>query len=238
MNLRQPARLLALLAVPMLVVACTSSAASTVPPVGSIAPTGSSAASSAHAAATYPPGCPTGQPAPLAASDTRTVTIATAKGSIIIAIKGSLSPIATGNFVALAKCGYYDGVIFQRLVPGFVIQGGDGQFGREPNVYPDLVGSGGPPYTIQDEPVTASYVRGTVAMARTSRPNSANSQFFIVLSDAAGASLAQTNTYQIMGNVTTGMDVVDTIAAMPNSGDPTNAATDPVAMTKVTVTNP
>jgi cyclophilin family peptidyl-prolyl cis-trans isomerase len=75
-------------------------------------------------------------------------------------------------------------------------------------------------------------------MARTSQPNSVNSQFFIVLSDAAQPALAQANTYQIIGSVTTGMDVVDTIAAMPNSGQPNNSATDPVAMTKVTVTNP
>jgi cyclophilin family peptidyl-prolyl cis-trans isomerase len=239
MNLRQPTRLLALLAVPLLLVGCTGSAASTVPPVGSFAPTALTTASTAPSGEpTYPPGCPTAQPSALAASDTRTVTIATAKGNIVIAIKGSLSPIATGNFVALAKCGYYDGVIFHRLVPGFVIQGGDGEFGRQPNVYPDLVGSGGPPYTIKDEPVTAKYVRGSVAMARTSQPNSVNSQFFIVLSDAAQPALAQANTYQIIGSVTTGMDVVDTIAAMPNSGQPNNSATDPVAMTKVTVTNP
>jgi len=119
-----------------------------------------------------------------------------------------------------------------------VIQGGDGQFGRSPDVIPGLVGSGGPPYTIKDEPVTTPYVRGTVAMARTSQPNSVNSQFFIVLSDAAGQELGQTNTYQIIGSVTTGMDVVDAIAAMPNSGSPDNAATDPVPMTKVSVSNP
>jgi cyclophilin family peptidyl-prolyl cis-trans isomerase len=240
MILRQPSRLVALLGLALVAAACTGSgSAGTVPPVGSIAPSAAPAVSPGPSGATtYPPDCPTSQPAALAASETRTVTIATAKGSIAIAIKGSLSPIATGNFVALAKCGYYDGVIFHRLVPGFVIQGGDGQFGRQPNVYPDLVGSGGPPYTIKDEPVTAKYVRGTLAMARTSQPNSVNSQFFIVLSDAAQPALAQANTYQIIGSVTTGMDVVDTIAAMPNSGQPNNAATDPVAMTKVTVTNP
>lgn len=236
------ARLLAALAIPVFAAACTGgstggSTAGALPTIPSLAPETPTPAPT-HPGPTYPSGCPTSQPAALTASDTRTVTITTGKGSIVIAIKGALSPIATGNFVALAQCGYYDGVVFHRLVPGFVIQGGDGQFGRTPDVIPNLVGGGGPPYTIQDEPVTAKYVRGTVAMARTSQPNSVGSQFFIVLSDAAQPALAQANTYQIIGSVTTGMDVVDTIAAMPNSGDPNNAATDPVPMTKVTVANP
>ena len=149
-------------------------------------------------------------------------------------IDGKLSPIATGNFVALAECGYYDGVVFHRVVPGFVIQGGDGQFGRAPDVIPGLVGTGGPPYTIKDEPVTTQYKRGTVAMARSSAPNSVGSQFFVVLDDAAASSLAApgANNYQILGTVTAGMDVVDKIAAAADAEIPTN----PVVMTKVTVT--
>ena len=76
-------------------------------------------------------------------------------------------------------------------------------------------------------------------MARTSEPNSVGSQFFIVLDDQAAGSLAQYNTYQIIGTVTSGMDAVDAIAAMPNSGQATgNQALDPVPMTKVTVSNP
>ena len=86
---------------------------------------------------TYPPGCPTAQPAPLGAGETRTVTITTDKGDIVIEDRGApCRPIAAGNFVALAECGYYDGVVFHRLVPGFVIQGGDGQFGRVPERRP------------------------------------------------------------------------------------------------------
>jgi cyclophilin family peptidyl-prolyl cis-trans isomerase len=154
--------------------------------------------------------------------------MASAKGTITIKVEANLSPIAAGNFVALASCGFYNGVVFHRLVPGFVIQGGD----------PDGTGRGGPGYTIQDEPVKATYKRGTVAMARTQQPNSQGSQFFIVLDDGAQASLARANTYAIFGNVTAGMDVVDAIAAMPNSGSPNNAALQPVAMDKVTVTSP
>lgn len=173
-------------------------------------------------------GCPTSQPAALAAGETRLVAIETVHGTIEITVEADLSPIAAGNFVALAACGFYDGVVFHRLVPGFVIQGGD----------PTGSGRGGPGYTIRDEPVTTVYERGTVAMARTPEPNSVGSQFFIVLDDAAEAALADANTYQIIGTVTDGMDTVDAIAAGPNGGPPSNLATQPVAMDKVTVTAP
>jgi cyclophilin family peptidyl-prolyl cis-trans isomerase len=169
--------------------------------------------------------CPTAQPAALPAGETRTVTIETEKGTIVVKVEGALSPIAAGNFVALAGCGFYDGVGFHRIVPAFVIQGGD----------PDGTGSGGPGYTIQDEPVTATYKRGTLAMARTRAPNSQGSQFFIVLDDsAADMGLAQANTYAIFGQVVEGMDVVDAIAAAAD----TELPSDPVVMTRVTVANP
>ena len=232
---RLAARVLASLAVPVLLAACSSGALPSVPAF-TPGPSGTASPAATHPGPTYPPGCPTSQPAALAASDVRTITITTPKGDIVIEMKGSLSPIATGNFVTLATCGYYDGVVFHRVVPGFVIQGGDGQFGRVPDVIPDLVGSGGPKYTIQDEPVTTAYRRGTVAMARTAAANSANSQFFIVLDDAAAKSLGDPayNKYQILGSVTTGMDVVDAIAAAADQELPTN----PIPMTKVTVATP
>jgi len=174
--------------------------------------------------ASNPPGCPTSQPSAEPSGQTPTVTIQTAKGTIVIKADGS--PIATGNFVALAQCGFYDGLVFHRLVPGFVIQGGD----------PNGDGSGDAGYTIADEAVTALYHRGTVAMARTQDPHTQSSQFFIVLDDAAAGTLAQANPgYAIVGEVTSGMDVVDSIAAMPNTGGQDNLAIDPVAMTSVTV---
>lgn len=178
--------------------------------------------------------CPTSEPSPLPAGQTRTVTIGTSKGTIVVAVDGGLGPIAAGNFVALAGCGYYDGVVFHRVVPGFVIQGGDGEFGRQPNVQPANVGTGGPGYTIHDEPVTSTYGRGVVAMARSSQPNSEGSQFFIVLSDGARETLASYNTYAIFGHVTSGMEVADAIAAAADAEIPS----DPVAMDTVTVTNP
>ena len=217
-------RLAGTLALALTVAACSSGSAAT----PSAAPPGASAAGSASLA-----NCPTSQPPAMATTDTRTVTITTAKGPIVLKVDGALSPIAAGNFVALAECGYYDNVVFQRLVPGFVIQGGDGEYGREPNVDMSRVGTGKLGYTIKDEPVTATYARGTVAMAKSPAPDSADSQFFIVLGD-----VQLSPTYQIFGHVTTGMDVVDTIAAMPNSGGDSNLAVNPVAMTKVTVSNP
>ncbi len=174
--------------------------------------------------------CPTKQPPPLPAGETRTVTMGTQKGTIVMRLEADLSPIATGNFAALAGCGFYDGGVFHRtaaLEDGtpFVIQGGD----------PTGTGSGGPGYSIQDEAVTAPYGRGVVAMARSSEPNSVGSQFFIVLDDKAAETLAHYNTYQIIGHVTSGMDVADAIFAASNGEElPAN----PVKMTTVTVAIP
>lgn len=223
----------------LLVAACTGG---DLPPIPDATPTPSSTPEpSAHPSIGASPvieGCPTSQPDPLPAGEVRDVTIETSEGTIVIRVEGELSPIAAGNFVALAECGYYDGVVFHRLVPDFVIQGGDGVNGRAPSVDPDLVGTGGPGYTIEDEPVTATYGRGVVAMARTPAPNSQGSQFFIILDDRAEEALASYNTYAIFGEVIEGMDTVDAIAAMPNSGPPNNAALEPVAMDQVNVTTP
>ena len=177
-------------------------------------------------------GCPTSVPAKAAAGSTATATIQTPKGTIVIKLEADLGPLAVGNFIALAKCGYFDGVVFHRLAPGFVIQGGDGQYGRLPNVS-SRVGGGGPGYEFKDDPVTSPYTRGTVAMANAG-PDTNGSQFFIVLADNNGLDPL----YSILGHVTSGLDTVDTIAAMPNSGGQSNAAIDPVPMTKVTITTP
>jgi cyclophilin family peptidyl-prolyl cis-trans isomerase len=191
---------------------------------------GSTGSSEAPAATPLPSAvgltCPTTQPDPLPAGETRQVTLDTDKGQIAILVEADLSPIAAGNFVALASCGFYDGTVFHRtaaLEDGtpFVIQGGAG---------PD-----GLPYTIEDEPVTAAYKRGTVAMARTADPNSVTSQFFIVLDDGAADVLAFYNTYQIIGEVTAGMETADAIfAASGGAESPPN----PVPIDSATVTTP
>jgi len=145
-------------------------------------------------------------------------------------IEADLSPIAAGNFVALGGCGYYDGVVFHRVATlqdgtPFVIQGGD----------PTGTGGGGPGYTIKDEPVTAQYNRGVVAMGRSSQPDSVGSQFFIVLDDGAREVLASYNTYQIIGRVTAGMETAD---AIWDAAAGVELPGDPVEMTDVTVSNP
>jgi peptidyl-prolyl cis-trans isomerase B (cyclophilin B) len=187
---------------------------------------GPSASASAPAGSAAAGTCPTSQPAPLPAGQTRTMTLTTPKGQMVLKIEADLSPIAAGNFVALASCGYYDGTPFHRtaaLQDGtpFVIQGGQN--------------ADGPGYTIQDENVTATYQRGTVAMARSANPNSVGSQFFIVLDDKARDVLAAYNTYQIIGNVTSGMDTADAIfAASGGVEQPAN----PIPITTATVANP
>jgi cyclophilin family peptidyl-prolyl cis-trans isomerase len=176
-------------------------------------------------------GCPTSQPAPMAAGQTRTVTLTTPKGAMTIKLVADLSPIAVGNFATLASCGFYDGTAFHRtaaLQDGtpFVIQGGD----------PTGTGGGGPGYTIHDEPVTTTYKRGTVAMARSSGPNSVGSQFFIVLDDKDGATLVGSGgKYQIIGSVTSGMSTADAIFAASAGVE---LPADPIRITTMTVANP
>jgi peptidylprolyl isomerase len=175
-------------------------------------------------------GCPKTQPPALGGGQTRTVTLTTPKGTIVIKVEADLSPIAAGNFVALASCGFYDNTPFHRtatLEDGtpFVIQGGD----------PTGTGTGGPGYTIKDEPVKTPYKRGTVAMARSSAANSVGSQFFVVLDDKDAAVLSDANTYQIIGSVTAGMETADAIYKASNGAEnPTN----PVRVTTATVATP
>src|SRR5918999_1193479 len=92
-----------------------------------------------------------------------TATIETSAGSMTAELFSSEAPRTVNNFVFLARDGFYDGVIFHRVIPGFMIQGGD----------PTGTGTGGPGYKFKDEPVRRRYSRGTLAMARTQDPNSA-----------------------------------------------------------------
>jgi peptidyl-prolyl cis-trans isomerase B (cyclophilin B) len=173
-----------------------------------------------------PAATPLASPPAEPAGDGTTVTIDTACGNIVIQVFNQSSPVAAQNFTNLAEADFYNGLTFHRIVPGFVIQGGD----------PRGDGTGGPGYTILDEPVVGTYGRGIVAMARApGLPNSQGSQFFIVLDDKARDDLEAYNTYAIFGMVTTGMDVVDAIAALPRDGQ---TPVTPVVMTEVTVQRP
>ena len=237
---RRTLRLAALVATAALALAACSSAATPAPTLPSIAPPTPTPVATPtptpdpDASATPDlSSCPKSwdQIPPLKAGETKTVTIQTDLGNIVTEVSGDLAPMAAGNFVALAECGFYDGVVFHRTVPGFVIQAGDGEFARVPIENPQHMGVGGPGYQFDDEPVVGDYVRGTLAMANAG-PDTNGSQFFIVLEDLTGQ---LSKDYTIFGKVTEGMDVVDAIAAAPQSGPPNNTPDDPVVMTKVTV---
>jgi cyclophilin family peptidyl-prolyl cis-trans isomerase len=136
-------------------------------------------------------------------------TIATSCGDIVIRLDAKAAPRTVNNFVFLARGGFYDGLTFHRVVPGFVIQGGD----------PSGDGTGGPGYTFADELPDDGYPAGSVAMAN-SGPGTNGSQFFIVTGDASFLP----NSYSRFGTVTKGLDVARTIErfADPDAdpGDP------------------
>jgi cyclophilin family peptidyl-prolyl cis-trans isomerase len=156
-------------------------------------------------------------------------TISTEKGDIEVDLFTTDAPKAAQNFIDLAKKGFYDDVIFHRVIPGFVAQGGDGQYGKKASLEASRVGTGGPGYKFEDEPVKGDYVRGSLAMANAG-PNTNGSQFFIVHQDLTGKLPKQ---YTLFGLVTKGMDIVDEIVGAPrNAKDLPN---EPVAMTGVTI---
>jgi cyclophilin family peptidyl-prolyl cis-trans isomerase len=126
------------------------------------------------------------------------VTIATPKGDIVMALDAKLAPTTVNHFVAQARQGFYDGLTFHRVVPGFVIQGGD----------PDGTGRGGPGYKFADEPVQGAYTLGAVAMANAG-PNTNGSQFFICIEDCQDKLQPL---YNLFGYVTSGIEVAQGIA--------------------------
>ena len=156
-------------------------------------------------------------------------TIATDIGDIDVELYDQSAPKAAQNFVDLAKKGFYDDVIFHRVIPGFVIQGGDGEFGKKASLNAGRVGTGGPGYKFADEPVHGDYARGSLAMANAG-PNTNGSQFFICVDDLSGR---LPKNYTLFGQVTKGLDIVDQIVNAPRNGR--DLPDSPVAMTKVTI---
>ncbi len=157
-------------------------------------------------------------------------TIDTDKGAIEIELSTKGAPKAAANFIELANKGYFDGVVFHRLVPGFVIQGGDGEYGHIDKLDRGRLGTGGPGYRFEDEPFEGDYVRGAVAMANAG-PNTNGGQFFICLDDLSGGRLPKK--YTIFGTVTSGMDAVDAIAAAKR--DSRDQPNEPTAMISVKI---
>ena len=155
-----------------------------------------------------------------------TATIVTNKGTMKAELYADTAPVTVNNFVFLANDHFYDGVIFHRIVAGFVIQGGD----------PTGTGTGSPGYKFPDEPIPTNrtYEKGVLAMAN-SGPNTNGSQFFICL-DQAKTQLQKL--YNIFGKVTEGLDVVDKIAATPTRPDSRgekSVPTEKVFMESVTI---
>ena len=141
------------------------------------------------------------------------VKIETNHGNISFNLLPELAPEHVRNFVKLASDGFYDGTLFHRVIPGFMIQGGDPNT-KDPNRKSEW-GMGGPGYTINAEFNSRSHLRGIVSMARSTDPNSAGSQFFIMHANNTGLD----HQYSVFGEVTEGMDTVDKIAALPRDGE-------------------
>jgi len=140
----------------------------------------------------------------------KVAVIDTSFGRIVLKFFPKLAPGHVANFEKLASKGFYDQTTFHRVIPGFMIQGGD------PYTKPGATGqpgTGGPGYTIPAEFNSTHHSRGILSMARSQDPNSAGSQFFITVADATSLD----NQYTVFGQVVQGMDVVDKIVSLPRN---------------------
>ena len=153
-------------------------------------------------------------------------TVQTTCGSFTILLAVKVSPKTTASFVSLARSRFFDNTIFHRVVPGFVIQGGD----------PTQTGSGGPGYSVADKPpATTKYRLGTVAMAKTSTepPGTSGSQFFVVTGDASFL----TPDYAVLGRVVSGLPVALTISRYGDVNDPAGRPTRIVVVRSITISS-
>jgi len=201
----------------LVLVACGSedSSGTTAPPdTGQSATTEADASSDAATATECPPVEGTGtqtqqfdEAPPMCLEDGATyqAVVTTNKGEFTIDLDPTSAPVAANNFVFLARNEYFDDTLCHRIIPNFVIQCGD----------PTATGTGGPGYTIVDEPPSVPYEIGSVAMAKTQAPDSAGSQFFII-TGTDGAALPPE--YALFGTVTDGFDT--TVEAMAAAGTP------------------
>jgi cyclophilin family peptidyl-prolyl cis-trans isomerase len=176
-----------------------------------------------------PSATPLASPPAAPAGDGTRATIETTAGNIVMELYTESAPVASENFINLAEAGFYNGIIFHRTIPDFMIQGGD----------PDGTGGGGPGYEIRDDAVVGNYSRGQVAMARPANPDgskipdSQGSQFFILVVDRP--ELADGG-YAIFGNVVEGMDVVDAIVGRETGAN--DRPFDPAVIQRVIIQRP
>ena len=150
-------------------------------------------------------------------------------GNIQFELLSDIAPETVRNFIKLAKSGFYDGTLFHRVIPKFMIQGGD------PNTKESdksTWGTGGPGYNIKAEFNSRSHLRGIVSMARSSDPDSAGSQFFIVTSDSTFLD----REYTVFGQVVDGMEVADKIVNLPRDGN--DCPLQEAKMLQVTISDP
>ena len=177
---------------------------------------------SVEAPAPREPGTHEAPTEPLATNTSYGLTFETSCGTFSVALDLALAPNTAASLVALASAGYFDDTVFHRIVPGFVIQGGD----------PTAKGTGGPGYKTVDVPPAGSrYVKGTFAMAKAGPEpaGTSGSQFFVV----TGADVGLPPDYAIVGDVAEGLDVVERIGEL---GDASEQPTQPVVIRSVTVT--
>jgi peptidyl-prolyl cis-trans isomerase B (cyclophilin B) len=184
------------------------------------------------------PECPTEAPTSVSAQATledaavATVRVSGAvEGEFAFDLHGDQAPIATANFVALARCGFYDGIKFHRVLAGFVIQAGDPGTEEHEGDFQGI-GTGGPGYEFEIEPPGSglTYEPYSVSMANDTRTN--GSQFFIALADLSAGLPAS---YTIFGQVTSGTDVIDEIAAVPVNDPQIGVPLTPVTIASITI---
>ena len=140
------------------------------------------------------------------------VLIKTNFGDIKFSLLPDIAPETVRNFLQLANSGFYNGTLFHRIIPGFMIQGGDPNT-KTPNK--TTWGQGGPGYNLKAEFNSRSHLRGIVSMARAADPDSAGSQFFIVTSDSTFLD----KQYTVFGEVVDGMEIADNIVNLPRDGN-------------------
>jgi peptidyl-prolyl cis-trans isomerase A (cyclophilin A) len=167
-----------------------------------------------------------------AAAQAQKVKFATSAGDIVVELDAAKAPKTVANFVEYVKAGHYDGTIFHRVIPNFMIQGG--------GMTPDMKEKATRAPIPLESGNGLDNVRGTLAMARTMDPNSATAQFFINVVDNGFLNKAQSrdgNGYAVFGKVVSGMEVVDKIRAVPtgNKGMHQNVPLEPVLINKATL---